>query len=124
MRDACCDIHQEKVGIGKDTPIHKMIKQSAKILLLGVDHISNSAIHLAQNLANVPYLERYRTVNVLNNKGIITEFRIRRAGCSKGFNKIIPILNKKNIENYTEIGMVTDQAKGQRLKEGIFDASS
>jgi len=96
--------HDSDVGIGRETPIHRMIESGAKILLLGVDQTSNSSLHLAQDLAQAPYLNRYRMTEVIEADGSRRPFRMRRAGCSLGFEKIQPIIDRSGIENRVMIG--------------------
>ncbi len=39
---------------GKSSPLGKIYEMGGKILLLGVDHDSNTSLHLAESLANIP----------------------------------------------------------------------
>lgn len=96
--------HDTEVGIGRGTPIHRIIEEGAKILLIGVDQTANSTLHLAQDLAQVPYLNRYRMTEIVEADGKLRLFRIRRAGCSLGFNKIQLTIDKAKIEKRIMIG--------------------
>ena len=76
----------------KDTPLDRFWRKGGYVVLLGVTHTANSLIHVAQELAEVPYLDRPKTVKVKN--GTRLEDRIaRRAGCSLGFDKIASFIS-------------------------------
>jgi aminoglycoside 3-N-acetyltransferase len=51
------DAHERATALGIGSPVHLLIKEGADILLLGVGHWANSAIHVAEALAHVPYLD-------------------------------------------------------------------
>ncbi len=40
---------------GLDSPVGRVLERDGQVLLLGVDHSSNTTIHLAESLAGVPY---------------------------------------------------------------------
>jgi len=51
------DAHTNATALGVGSPIHRIIEDGGDILLLGVGHWANSAVHVAETLARVPYLD-------------------------------------------------------------------
>ena len=96
--------HRTEAGVGRDTPLHRLIEHNGKILLMGVDQLANSTFHLAQDLAQVPYLGRFRMTEIVEPGGKRIPFQIRRAGCSLGFNKAQQTIDLKGIEYRMMIG--------------------
>lgn len=72
---------------GENSPLWKLWREDAQIVLLGCDHRSNSMIHVAEEMENVPYLNRTRVGRVIEN-GVEREITVRRPPCSNGFNAI------------------------------------
>lgn len=78
------------------TPLEKFSRCGGYIMLIGVTHTANSLIHVAQELAQLPYLNRPKTVKI-NKNGSVQDVIARRAGCSLGFDKIYPFLDAGNL---------------------------
>jgi aminoglycoside 3-N-acetyltransferase len=85
------------------TPLHKFSQQQGYVLLIGVTHIANSLIHVAQELAEVPYLDRPKVVKIIDN-GQLKDMVARRAGCSLGFDKISPFLDEEDLVQKYKVG--------------------
>ena len=51
------DAHKNATALGVGSPIHRLVEDGADILLLGVGHWANSAVHVAEAVARVPYLD-------------------------------------------------------------------
>ena len=51
------DAHTHATALGVGSPIHRIIEDGGDILLLGVGHWANSAVHVAEAVAWVPYLD-------------------------------------------------------------------
>lgn len=97
-------IHELYFPAGLKSPFYELFKLNGDILLIGVDHTANSMIHLSQFIAQVPYLERPKRVQRLNEKNEKEEIVVCRLGCSLGFNKLGKFLNSACVfENY--VGM-------------------
>ena len=96
--------HENVHPFATGSPLHKFLQLNGKILLVGVTHTANSILHLAQELAHVPYLDRPKQVRSLDNKGNVQTVTVRRAGCSLGFDKIMPFLEEKRLEKRAAIG--------------------
>lgn len=88
--------HEVVEPFKRGTPLEKFSRQGGYVLLIGVTHAANSLIHVAQELAELPYLDRPKTVKQKKN-GELKEVVARRAGCSLGFDKISPFLNEENL---------------------------
>jgi len=95
--------HEVEAPFSVGTPLHKLCLNDGYVMLIGVGHEANSMIHVAQELANVPYLDRSKLVKVLKDGNII-EVRARRTGCSLGFNKAEPFLASNNLVAHYKIG--------------------
>jgi len=92
--------HDTESAFGIDSPFHKLYLMDAKVLFIGVDYNACSVIHLAQELAEVPYLDRSKMVKRINPE---SEVKVRRAGCSLGFNNIESHLDSSKIST-TKVG--------------------
>lgn len=73
------------------------LKDSSYVLLIGVNFDACSLMHYGQNLTSVSYLKRIKTVNRIKENGETESVLVRRAGCSRGFNKIEAKLDSKEI---------------------------
>jgi aminoglycoside 3-N-acetyltransferase len=85
------------------TPLHKFGQQDGYVLLIGVTQVANSLIHVAQELAQVPYLNRPKVVKFVEN-GELKDMVVLRAGCSLGFDKITPYLETEGLVSMYKIG--------------------
>ncbi len=119
--------HEKVSPLGKNSPFHKLGKKGGYILLLGVSQTSNSIIHTAESLAEVPYLDIPfknwgREALILEEDG--TERRIVLndfPGCSRGFSKAESVLQKKGIIIYGRIGKAKTQfIKAEDLLKALF----
>jgi len=95
--------HQVEAPFSLGTPIHKLALENGFILLLGVGQEANSLMHVAQELAGVPYLDRSKLVKATVNAREL-EVKARRAGCSLGFGKAEAMLERENLVHYYKIG--------------------
>lgn len=88
--------HEVVEPFKRGTPLEKFSRQGGYVLLIGVTQTANSLIHVAQELAGLPYLDRPKTV-LVKESGELKEVVARRAGCSLGFDKISPFLEKEKL---------------------------
>jgi aminoglycoside 3-N-acetyltransferase len=49
--------HEQATGLGADSPFHRLARMGGLVVLLGCDSRSSSIIHVAEAIAQVPYLE-------------------------------------------------------------------
>jgi aminoglycoside 3-N-acetyltransferase len=83
-------------------PVRLLAEQGGTVLLLGVDHSSNTAIHLAEALAGRKQFFRW----ALTPQGVVECPRF--PGCSDGFEAIAPELSE--VARWTTIGEARLQA--------------
>lgn len=92
--------------LGSNSPLAKLYQLNAGILLLGVGHEANSAIHLAEVWADVPYGRRKAVV--LNEKNEWQDM-FGSPECSRGFHKIEPVLRQARILREGYVGNAPSQ---------------
>lgn len=88
LAEAITEGHDKVNPFARGSALYKATQVGAKILQLGVTHTTNSMIHVAEELAKVPYLERQRYVGIKLSNGKVVYKWIRRPGCSQGFDAI------------------------------------
>lgn len=86
LAETITEDHEKVHPFGRGSALWKAVQVGAKILQLGVTHTSNSTVHVAEEIANVGYLERQRHVGIKQPNGKVIHKWIRRPGCSQGFN--------------------------------------
>jgi len=96
--------HERTEPFGRGSALFKVLQAGGKILHLGTTHTTNSMIHVGEELANVPYLERTRLVGIRTAQGKVVRKWIRRPGCSRGFDAIEETLQEKEAIDETTIG--------------------
>ena len=103
--------HLFSTALGYGSPIHLIIEDGGDILLLGVGHWANSAIHVAEAIAQVtyldlPYSEEYaRPLSVRMPDGTIREFTPNEnPGCSINFISVDGPLKKAGHVKYERVG--------------------
>jgi len=89
---------------GRGSSLFKLLQVNGKVLLLGTTHITNSIIHVAEEIVSVVYLERNREVQFKNPHGTVVRKWIRMPGCSKGFDAVQEILEERDAIKETQIG--------------------
>jgi aminoglycoside 3-N-acetyltransferase len=104
LADVITEKHEKVDPFGRGSALYKALQARGKILQLGVTHTSNSSIHVAEEIAQVPYLERQRYVGIRRPDGKVVNKWVRRPGCSQGFNVVDEILYEKDQINEVMIG--------------------
>lgn len=104
LADMITEGHEKVHAFARGSALFNVLQARGKILLLGVSHRSNSMIHVAEEIANLPYLERSRQVEFKNAQGKTIQKWIRRPGCSQGFDAIEEILDEHDAVRETTIG--------------------
>jgi len=99
--------HEKVNPFGRGSALYKLLQANTKILQLGTTHTTNSMIHVAEEVAGVPYLERTRNVGIRMPNGEVIYKWIRRPGCSRGFNAIEEPLQEKGAIRQVKIGDCT-----------------
>ncbi|MEN6370821.1 MAG: AAC(3) family N-acetyltransferase [Armatimonadota bacterium] len=96
--------HESVHPFGIGSPLYKVFDREGKILQIGVGHDTDSIIHVAEELAEVPYVNRVRGVRIAGPKGESLRITVRRPGCSRGFPKIEEKLEESGAVSETVIG--------------------
>lgn len=104
LAEVITEAHEKANPFGRGSALYKALMAGGKILQLGVTHTSNSTIHVAEELAKVPYLERQRYVGIRLPDGSVIYKWIRRPGCSQGFNEVDELLYERDAINEVMIG--------------------
>lgn len=97
--------------LGSNSPLARLYSLNGELLLMNVDHEVNSLLHLAEVWAEAPYIQRSLHIKVGENRwrnirGVPT--------CSRGFNKIAPILHQARLVHYTKVEDITLQRMNVR----------
>ena len=79
--------HDKHHPFGEESPLWRLWKRNAGVLLIGCRHNSSSMIHVAEEVVGVPYLKRTRTQKIITPHGT-HEITLRRPNCSKSFYRI------------------------------------
>lgn len=104
LADVITEDHEKVDPFARGSALYRALQANGKILQLGVTHTTNSTIHVAEEIAKVPYLERQRNVGIKKPDGTVVYKWIRRPGCSQGFNVVDEILYEKDQINEVMIG--------------------
>lgn len=96
--------HEKTTPFGQGSALYRLLELNGKVLLIGVGHTTNSIIHVAEELAEAPYLERVRQVIVALPNGRRVARIVRRPGCSQGFGRIADRLEATGTVRRLSIG--------------------
>lgn len=102
------------MGWGENKLYYQLKDKNGSVLLLGVDHNSNSTIHICQELADVPYIANKKPMSKLTLDELmakprkeqedIIEFHMSSMETEKDFNRIEPVLKAAGKIWMTKIG--------------------
>jgi aminoglycoside 3-N-acetyltransferase len=107
LAHAVTEGHEKTHSFGRGSALFKVLQANGKVLLLGVDHTSNSMIHVAEEIAGAPYLDRSLAVDIRISQEKIRRTWVRRPGCSAGFNAIREPLEEQGAISKTTVGSCT-----------------
>lgn len=103
--------HDRFHALGERSPLYRLSRSGGKTLLLGVDHRSNTAIHLAESLARLPYVKLHydaswgeETWRVLPDGSVLREKQKEFPGCSEEFVRLEPVFEEKGIQRSGKVG--------------------
>lgn len=96
--------HRLSESLGPESPLHRLVARGGDILLLGVDHTSNSAIHVAEKLAAVPYRDQFAETTRRTADGSVETVEVNQVHCSHGFEKIAPLARTAGVERRGRVG--------------------
>jgi aminoglycoside 3-N-acetyltransferase len=80
--------HEKTHPFAVDSPLGKLWKLNAWVLLVGCGHNSSSMIHVAEEAEDAPFIHRTRMQTILKPDGSSEQVEVRRPGFSNGFFKI------------------------------------
>ena len=88
---------------GLDSPVGRVYELDGKILLLGVDHTSNTTIHLCENMAGVRYRgDKYITI-LKDGKPIKLEYK-EIDHCCQNFSIVDGWLDERRLQRCGKVG--------------------
>jgi aminoglycoside 3-N-acetyltransferase len=92
--------------LGTNSPLARLYQLNGAILLLGVDHTVNTALHTAEVWANAPYARR--TARIRTGEATWAQME-GSPECSAGFGKIEPVLRQARILRTGTVGQASAQ---------------
>ncbi|MCC6483620.1 MAG: AAC(3) family N-acetyltransferase [Armatimonadetes bacterium] len=95
--------HENSHAFGRGSPLWRLWEEDGWVLLIGCGNLSNSTIHVAEEVAAVPYLDRVREAVVCRGNQM-ERLQVRRPGCSRGFGKLDDALDARGSVRYSQIG--------------------
>ncbi|WP_276256055.1 AAC(3) family N-acetyltransferase [Halomontanus rarus] len=102
--------HDLRNSIGPGSPIHRLVDdRNGKILLLGVDHTTNSALHVAERLADLPYRDQIAETTIRRSDESIETVEVNQVHCSRGFGVAESIAKRVGLVTYGRVGDATAQ---------------
>ena len=108
--DATSLVEEHDLGnsIGPRSPIHRLIdERDGYILLLGVNHTKNSALHVAERLADLPYRDQIAETMRRQSDGSIETVEVNQVHCSRGFGVVESTAERLGIGRTGLIGDAT-----------------
>jgi aminoglycoside 3-N-acetyltransferase len=100
--EAILDGHEHVEPAGLDSPLDRLQKLGAKVLLVGCGFESCTLLHVAETYAEVPYLPLARPgvepIGLLRRGGVIEEIPVGQPPkCSNGFPKMAALIRRAGI---------------------------
>jgi len=115
--------HEMTTPMGPGSPLIKLAAEGGYIMLIGATHEGNSTVHCAHELAQVPFLNTFRDIEVSDDDGNVRIARALIPGCSSGFNNVEPLLIEKNAIKISKLGnAVIRWMKGQDVIDIALEA--
>ncbi len=106
--------HEMTTPMGPGSPLIKLAAEGGFIMLIGATHEGNSTVHCAHELAQVPFLNTFRDMEVFDDDGNVRIARALIPGCSSGFDNVEPLLVENNALRIDKLGnAVIRWMKGQ-----------
>jgi aminoglycoside 3-N-acetyltransferase len=99
-----------KVSCGWGSPYHKIVEAGGKIILLGVDHSSNTTLHFLENINGAPTvcsIEYQPVVIDADRVEIIVPTYPHLPGVIRDYSRAETVLIAKNIQNNGNIGQAS-----------------
>jgi len=95
--------HPIDIPHGLDSPVGRVYELDGQVLLLGVDHTSNTTIHLCENMVGVRY-RRDKYLTILKD-GIPTRFEYQEIDhCCQNFSLVDDWLDERKLQKRGKVG--------------------
>lgn len=101
---ALTEDHEPLRSLGVGSPLHRALTRGARILLLGVDHTTNSSLHVAEAVAGLPYRDQMAETYRLTDDGDSESVTVNQVHCSAGFNAVELLVEPAGIVSRGRIG--------------------
>ncbi len=119
--------HETATALGVGSPVHLLLEEGGDSILLGVGHWANSAVHVAEAIARVPYLDipysdQYaRPLTARLPDGSLRQFPpTENPGCSINFTAVEQPLKRQGLITYHRQGdVLVQRVSGRGLLELI-----
>ncbi len=86
--------HEKCHPFGRNSPFHRLYKSKAKLLLAGAEQSANTLVHLAEEMARLPYLDRSEPVGTTHASGRDSVVWVRKSGCRAGFGVVDELMEE------------------------------
>jgi aminoglycoside 3-N-acetyltransferase len=105
--------HESRSGLGAETPFHRAAQRGARVLMIGCDFTSLSLVHVAEALADAPYLPIFcwfhkgwkPTALVRQNNGPAAVVDCGHApGCSQRFDRLQRLAEREGLVRRVRFG--------------------
>ena len=108
--DAAALVEEHDLGnsLGPHSPLHRLIDdRDGDILLLGVDHTKNSALHVAERLADLPYRDQIAETTRQRPDRSIETVKVNQVHCSRGFGVVESVAKRLGLGRSGHVGDAT-----------------
>lgn len=95
--------HPVEIPHGLDSPVGRVYELDGQVLLLGVSHEANTTIHLAENLADVPYRVYYSSLVLKDSQPIWVDYG-EVDHCGEKFELVDEWLTEKGLQTKGSVG--------------------
>ena len=95
--------HPIDIPHGLDSPVGRVYELDGQVLLLGVDHTSNTTIHLCENMAGVRYRRDKHLTVLKDGKPVRFEYR-EIDHCCQNFSLVDGWLDERGLQRRDKVG--------------------
>ena len=96
--------HPAEIPHGLDSPPGRVYALGGQVLLLGIGHDSNTTIHVAENIAEVPYGLDYHVLELQDGKPVRVDYR-EVDHCGERFELVDEWLAEKGLQRKGTVGV-------------------
>jgi aminoglycoside 3-N-acetyltransferase len=118
-------------AVGRRSPLSWLLDQGGSVVQLGTEHSTNTALHLCEELAGVPYLDvaftedqSFETAQRRGADGAIESVRVEPVpGCSQGFARVEPVLAAAGVVEEAQVGQARTMITSLPALAGVVTAA-